>query len=68
MDLLRLTDSCEVINEDARALCKTCSNFTTKTPESPFLSKFGISIGNFEEILDIALLLLLLTLDIVTTN
>ena len=41
---------CEVINEDTRALCKTYSNFTTKTPESSFLSKFGISIGNFEQI------------------
>ena len=52
----------EVHNRNTRIWCEICLKLTIKTPERRQWRRSGVFIVNFEHILDLALVLLLLTL------
>ena len=52
----------KVHNRNARIWCEICLKLTIKTPERRQWRRSGVFIVNFEHILDLALVLLLLTL------
>ena len=52
----------KVHNRNTRIRCEICLKLTIKTPERGQWRRSGVFIVNFEHILDLALVLLLLTL------
>ena len=53
----------KVNNKNARARREICSKLTIKTPERRHWRRFGVFIVNFEHILHLALVFLLLNLN-----
>ena len=53
----------KVNNKNIRTRCKICSKLTIKTPEQRQWRRSGVFIVNFEHILHLALVFLLLTLN-----
>ena len=55
--------ACSKLNDkNTRTSCEICSNLTIKTLERRHWCRSGVFIVNFEHILDLALMLLLLNL------
>ena len=50
-----------VNNRNTRTMCEICSKLIIKTPEQRHWRRFGVFIVNFEQILRIVLVFLLLT-------
>ena len=53
----------KVNNRNSRKRCKICSKFKIKTPEQLHWRRFSVFIANFEHILHVFLVFLLLTLN-----
>ena len=55
----------KVNNRNIRKICETCSKLTIKTPERRHWRRSGVFIVNFEHILQLFLVFLLLTLNLI---
>ena len=53
----------KVDNKNTRTRCEICSKLTIKTPKRRHWRRYGVFIVNFEHILHLALVSLLLTLN-----
>ena len=58
----------KVNNRNTRTRCEICSKLTMKTPERQQLRRFGIFIVNFEHILHLFLVFLLLLFEQVNVD